>query len=565
VPTTQKPGRRLVERRPWSVVTGASLLLVAVYVALPAGGATQTVYHDGLAIVATALLAARLIRDRLAVTRPWLWLGLAATLYAGVSPWWGTIPVLTGRELPYPSWVDGVYFLSYLFAGAFLVSLIRLRHRDVPDVRHAGTVALIDAAILALAVTAVAWPASRALVPADTSVTSLEQAVAIGYLLLPAGLFGLAARLITDDLRASTVHWLVLVWIGGELAGDLVYGLLAASGSFAYGHPIGALWIVSYVGLGALALHPRLGTLTSGTAERRLTGWRVWFVATAVLVPAMVLIVRPSTSIAWIAAAAIVGGLVRLRILATDLAEQQHLHRRLQRSNAELEEANQRLEHFASIASHDLRTPIANTHGLLETLTQRSATSLHPQDRELLERALANTAGMLQTLEALLTLARTREATVAVQAVDLGAVVDEVTAQLGAELDAAGADIRRGDLPVVSADPELIRILVQNLLANAARHRDPARPLEVTVEAVRVHGDWEIAVEDNGPGIHPDDRERIFDLFARSGDGRRVDGAGIGLATCKRIAQLHGGSIRAEPRSPGTRFVVRLPDRASTG
>jgi signal transduction histidine kinase len=552
---------RVVDRHPWQVVAGATVTLVAVYFALPAGGAVQTAYHDGIAIVATAILVVRLVRERLATTEPWIWLLLAVGLYAGVSPLWGTIPALTGRELPFATWIDGVYFVSYLFAGAFLLCLVRLRHRDVPGIRHASLVAALEALILAIAITAVVWPIQRATLSVDAALTTPEQAIALGYLLLPAALLGLALRLTTADLRGSVVHWLVLVWIGGELAGDLTYGLMAASGTFSYGHPIGALWIASYVGLGALALHPRLATLTDGAAEMRLAGWRVWYLAVAVLVPVGVLLVRPSTLATWFAIAAIGLGLGRLRVLVLDLADQQDLHARLRRGIDELEEANRRLEHFASIASHDLRAPLATTHALLETFLTRRESPLESADRELVERALANTAGLLQTLEALVTLARTQHVPLAVGPVNLDELLDEVIASLGEELATVRATVHRGRLPVVEADSDLARVLLQNLLTNAAKYRDPARPLEITVEAVRVADTWEIAVADNGRGIDPDDRERVFELFARSGDGHRIGGAGIGLATCKRIAEQHGGRIRVEPAYPGARFVVTLPDR----
>jgi signal transduction histidine kinase len=549
----------LVSRRAWTVVILGSVLLAGIYLVLPDGQPAQAVFHDAVGLVAAALLAVRLVREGLVRSRPWVYLLTAVVLYAVVSPFWGTIPVLTGRELPYPSWVDAAYFVSYASAAAFLVSLIHRRHRDLPGIRHSGFVALTDALILGIAITALLWPTQRALLPAEIDLSAADQAVAVGYLVLTAALVGLALRLITSDLRRSTVHWLLLVWVGGELAGDLFYGALAAGDSFYYGHPIGALWIASYVGLGVLALHPRLRDLTTGQAEMRLTGWRVWLRFIAVLAPFVVLVVRPSTLVAWLAAAALALGLVRLRVLMSDLATQQDVHRELRQAITDLERANQQLNHFASIASHDLRAPLANTHGLLETLVLRGRTPLATRDRELLERALANTAGLLQNLEALLTLARTQNASVTRRPVDLDALVDEVALLLADDLNDAGATIRRDRLPTIPADYGLARILLQNLLANAAKYRHPDRALEVSVSASQVNGRWEIAVADNGRGIDPADRERIFDLFARAEDGTRVAGAGIGLATCKRIAERHGGTIRAEPLTLGTRFVVTLP------
>src|SRR5690606_24420147 len=132
---------------------------------------------------------------------------------------------------------------------------------------------------------------------------------------------------------------------------------------------------------------------------------------------------------------------------------------------------------------------------------------LDPRDRELLERALANTSTLLASLEAMLTLTRAQHAQPVPEPVDLGALVDEVAALLDAQMVAAEATITADDLPTILVDPALVRILLQNLLVNAAKYRDPARPLRITVTATRVPGGWEITVADNGRGIPPADRE----------------------------------------------------------
>ena len=235
----------------------------------------------------------------------------------------------------------------------------------------------------------------------------------------------------------------------------------------------------------------------------------------------------------------------------------------LEHANQELEAANRSLEHFTTIASHDLRSPLATVHGLLETLARHPAGSLGASDPDLIERATERTAGLLATVDGLLALSRVRGATVTMRSVDLGQLLDEVLDTLSTEIEQVDATVERGSLPTLHADPVLLRVLLQNLLSNAMRFRHPQRPLFITVDVER-HGDlWELSVIDNGRGFDPTEHDTIFELFGRTVEGRQHEGAGVGLATCRQIAEHHGGTIHAESLTQGSRFVVALPDPAA--
>ena len=102
-----------------------------------------------------------------------------------------------------------------------------------------------------------------------------------------------------------------------------------------------------------------------------------------------------------------------------------------------------------------------------------------------------------------------------------------------------------GALPTVTGDGTLLRALLQNLVANAVKFSagHGQRPV-VGVGAEAVPGGWRVTVDDNGPGVAVEDRDRVFELLARGEDQESVDGLGIGLSTCRRIVQSHGGPHR---------------------
>lgn len=241
--------------------------------------------------------------------------------------------------------------------------------------------------------------------------------------------------------------------------------------------------------------------------------------------------------------------------LARRLAELEHANRCLQ-------DANRLLEHFASIVSHDLRSPLATIEGLIATVRERPGGELAASDRTLLDRARSQTRALSETVDALLGLGRVSGRALRVEPVDLTAVAAGVIEALRGEVEAAGALVEVGELPTLSGDRTLLRLLLQKLVVNALRFRHPDRTQVVSIDARRDQGAWRLTITDRGQGFDPEDAQAIFGLFARStpgGSGAARDGLGIGLDTCRRIAERHGGTITAEPLATGARFVVTLP------
>jgi signal transduction histidine kinase len=218
---------------------------------------------------------------------------------------------------------------------------------------------------------------------------------------------------------------------------------------------------------------------------------------------------------------------------------------------ARLEGAVEQQRQFASTTSHELRTPIAGLRMQLEEAL------LYPDDvrpYDAIRGALSATGRLEAIVEDVLLLARLRAADPAPpELIDLGALVTEEADQAhGVPVDVhATSDVWVRGYPI-----QLIRV-VGNLLSNARRHADTS----VTVSVESADGQAVVAVTDDGTGIAPADRERVFERFTRLEDGRHRDsgGSGLGLAISRDIARAHHGTLRIEDSPTGARFVLRLP------
>jgi PAS domain S-box-containing protein len=158
--------------------------------------------------------------------------------------------------------------------------------------------------------------------------------------------------------------------------------------------------------------------------------------------------------------------------------------------------------------------------------------------------------------------------------VDLDEVVRDVAADLAGKLEQAGGDLARVSLPVVAGDPRALRQLFWNLLDNAIKFRDIARPLEVAVEAApspdacpgAMTSMVVISVRDNGIGFDAADTAKVFEPFGRLHPRERYPGNGLGLFFCRKIVEGMGGTLTvASVPGQGSRFRIELPALVSTG
>jgi signal transduction histidine kinase len=243
---------------------------------------------------------------------------------------------------------------------------------------------------------------------------------------------------------------------------------------------------------------------------------------------------------------------LRSRELALSLME-------IQAVQAELQRSNERLAAFAGQVSHDLKTPLTSLSLSLSLIRdQLEHDELGPDSLGLLDRAINGSTRMATLIDDVLDYARLG-GTLKATEVDLDFILGEVLTDLAPDLEGATLDI--GRLPTVLGDRAQLGAVLQNLLGNAAKYRSPSRPLEISIHARHVQRAWRIEISDNGRGVAPADRHRVFEPLARVDEQCGVDGNGIGLATCRRIVGAHGGSIGVDPSvSVGARFWFELPD-----
>lgn len=230
--------------------------------------------------------------------------------------------------------------------------------------------------------------------------------------------------------------------------------------------------------------------------------------------------------------------------------------RRLTFDNAELHRSNADLAAFTGRIAHDLRNPIFAVRGFLELAMNRFGGELTGKARECVGYAEEATARMAELVDDLLGFAAVG-ASARHQQVDLASVAAAVAQDLSQLVDSTQGRIEIGALPVVQTDPTLVRQLLQNVVSNGLKYHRPEVPPVVSITAEAREAGWSLSVADNGRGIPAAHRDAVFELFTRLPEGRDVSGSGIGLATCARIADALGGSLRICD-TPGGGTTVRL-------
>jgi signal transduction histidine kinase len=233
--------------------------------------------------------------------------------------------------------------------------------------------------------------------------------------------------------------------------------------------------------------------------------------------------------------------------------------RALDESRNETEAALHRQREFVADASHELRTPLTSVLANLELLAE----TLDGERGEAAQSALRSSRRMRRLVADLLLLARADAERQAPRVpTDLGDVLMEAAGELSPVADGHELHVDASRAVVDGARDELHRLAL-NLMENAIRHTPEGTSIRAGVE--RRNGSVVLTVEDDGPGIRPELRDRVFERFVRgSGDSGRS--FGLGLSIVRAVAESHGGSVRVESPTRressiahGTRFVVTLP------
>lgn len=274
------------------------------------------------------------------------------------------------------------------------------------------------------------------------------------------------------------------------------------------------------------------------------------------------------------------GDVVMALCVYRDTSEQFRQQQTLQRINHDLQRSNQDLEQFAYVASHDLQEPLRKIKSFGDLLSERYAPKLDEAGTDLVRRMQSAADRMNDLIRNLLSYARLTAPGGLTEHqkrefIRLSDVLDDSLTDLEMMIHERGAAVRTSpDLPTITGDATQLRQLLQNLLTNAIKFTRPDQRPEVVITGRLVSGreipDYpgvdpllpyaQISVQDNGIGIAPENFEKIFALFGRLNSRRQFVGTGIGLATCRRIVENHGGTITVESQlDHGTTFHVYLP------
>lgn len=258
---------------------------------------------------------------------------------------------------------------------------------------------------------------------------------------------------------------------------------------------------------------------------------------------------------------AFAASLVPSQLLAAAMADMRDSHSRLAARERELARANQGLEQFVHMASHDLREPLNTIAQFGRLLEADHAQALPPPGQRYLQLVNAGAQRLRALLDDVLHFARAQRGVVDdPRPVPLDDVLHQVQAALHARIAHSAAQVRVDPLPAVQGQAQMLELLFQNLLSNALKFMPPGQVPQVQVTARRQGNQVGVTVQDNGIGMAASDLPKLFKPFQRLHLRREFEGTGLGLALAWQVAEAHGGRIEVQSTpGQGSRFTVWLP------
>ena len=265
-------------------------------------------------------------------------------------------------------------------------------------------------------------------------------------------------------------------------------------------------------------------------------------------------------------------GSMRVALLFTDTTEQRtaeqalralndELEDRVEARTAELERSNAELDQFAYVASHDLKAPLRAIDSLATWIEEDAEGALPEPSVRHLSLLRGRVGRMERLLDSLLTYSRVGRKEAAPEAIDTAALVREAVALVAPP---AGVEVQvAGTFPTLVSARAPLALVIRNLVSNAVKHHD--RPDGRVTVSARMDGDWaEFTIADDGPGIAPEYRDRVFGLFQTLRPRDEVEGSGMGLSIVKKAVQSRGGQVWIEPSAErGAMFRFTWPTQAT--
>ena len=232
----------------------------------------------------------------------------------------------------------------------------------------------------------------------------------------------------------------------------------------------------------------------------------------------------------------------------------------LRKKHGELKKMHAEVEHFVYIISHDLKQPIATISGYVGMLSKKYGQQLDEKGRSYLNYIKNSTAWSKRLLDELLNYSRIGRGG-EVSEIDSGEMIRDILNDFQQEIIQTKAFIQlEGDFPTLKGVHSDYHLVFEHIIANALKFRRKEVPLSINLRVEDKGTEWEFAIEDNGIGIQEEYIDRIFTIFQRLHHKDEYAGTGYGLAACKKIMEVYGGTIRVESTyQKGSTFFVDFP------
>jgi signal transduction histidine kinase len=251
-------------------------------------------------------------------------------------------------------------------------------------------------------------------------------------------------------------------------------------------------------------------------------------------------------------------------LLNHQIAERREAEESVKRYADQLVAANEELEAFSYSTSHDLRAPLRHLAGYAQLLQRNTASQLDETSQRYVATIVESAQRMGQLIDHLLAFSRLGRSQIRMTDVSLSHVAREAINELQVEMNGREVDLKIGELPRVTADPSLLRLVFTNLISNALKFTSKAEKAEVEIGCTEQPGELIVFVKDNGAGFDMKYADKLFGVFQRLHRTDEFEGTGIGLANVRRIINRHGGRTWAEGRvGAGATFYFSLNTKPS--